>query len=431
MGISVADNFKHLSKKFLDDRESFDTLADMKAVSDSDIPEGFETYCKATDKRYKFLSTNAVDANTGKWREVEYGGGGTTDYADLENKPSIEGVPLTGNKTASDLGLAKANQIPSVPTKVSQLQNDSGFITNSDLPGVYAGDTAGLVPAAGSDNEGKYLDNDGNWTTVPMPMIGTINRSDIYDTTEKVIGKWTDGRPVYQKTITGTLANTTQEETVKATFASLGVSIQEFVDIHGVIFTDAGKCIQMSVTQLSSNQKINVLRMVGETNSSSSSEKNGIHIYNSWYTSGTNTYKITARYTKTTDAANSYNYADENDYSTSEKIIGKWIDGKPLYQKVFTGTVPNVTTEGTQVTSTVDISGLNIDFAMISEAAVINNNYVIRLPSVSGGTLNGSTPVLYGMYANVKKSANQLTIASTESKFNGRTYYIVLKYTKS
>ena len=33
------------------------------------------------------------------------GGGGTSDYNDLDNKPSINGVTLSGNKTASQLGL--------------------------------------------------------------------------------------------------------------------------------------------------------------------------------------------------------------------------------------------------------------------------------------------------------------------------------------
>ena len=28
------------------------------------------------------------------------------------------------------------------------------------------------------------------------------------------------------------------------------------------------------------------------------------------------------------------------DYSTEEKVIGTWIDGKPVYRKVFTGTLP-------------------------------------------------------------------------------------------
>ena len=48
------------------------------------------------------------------------GGGGTSDYDDLSNKPKINNVILSGNKTTSQLGL---------PTKTSDLTNDSGFIT--------------------------------------------------------------------------------------------------------------------------------------------------------------------------------------------------------------------------------------------------------------------------------------------------------------
>lgn len=36
------------------------------------------------------------------------GGGGTTDYNDLSNKPQINGNALTGNKTAANLGLISA-----------------------------------------------------------------------------------------------------------------------------------------------------------------------------------------------------------------------------------------------------------------------------------------------------------------------------------
>lgn len=43
--------------------------------------------------------------------EIETGGGGTTDYNVLENKPSINGNTLSGNKTASDLGLASGSDL--------------------------------------------------------------------------------------------------------------------------------------------------------------------------------------------------------------------------------------------------------------------------------------------------------------------------------
>lgn len=55
------------------------------------------------------------------------GGGGTDNYNDLVNKPSINGVTLAGNKTFSDLGI-------NIPTKVSQLQNDSHFVQQSAIP---------------------------------------------------------------------------------------------------------------------------------------------------------------------------------------------------------------------------------------------------------------------------------------------------------
>jgi len=55
---------------------------------------------------------------------IDGGGGGTGgNYNDLENKPSINGVTLVGNKTTSDLGISQ-------PTKTSQLVNDSGFIAD-------------------------------------------------------------------------------------------------------------------------------------------------------------------------------------------------------------------------------------------------------------------------------------------------------------
>ena len=51
---------------------------------------------------------------------------GSADYNDLTNKPSINSVELTGNKTTSDLGIV-------IPAKTSDLTNDSGFITGNDL----------------------------------------------------------------------------------------------------------------------------------------------------------------------------------------------------------------------------------------------------------------------------------------------------------
>lgn len=50
------------------------------------------------------------------------GGGGTTDFNQLTNRPSYAGTTMTGN-----------TNIPAVPTKTSQLNNDSGFVNTTDL----------------------------------------------------------------------------------------------------------------------------------------------------------------------------------------------------------------------------------------------------------------------------------------------------------
>lgn len=71
------------------------------------------------------------------------GSAGTTDYTQLENKPQINSVELTGNKTLNDLGIqAKGNYQPAgdyattadIPTKTSELTNDSGFLTEAPIP---------------------------------------------------------------------------------------------------------------------------------------------------------------------------------------------------------------------------------------------------------------------------------------------------------
>ena len=46
------------------------------------------------------------------------------DYLTVINKPSINGIPLVGNRTNAELGM---------PTRTSQLINDSGFITDVNL----------------------------------------------------------------------------------------------------------------------------------------------------------------------------------------------------------------------------------------------------------------------------------------------------------
>lgn len=209
----------------------------------------------------------------------------------------------------------------------------------------------------------KYIDADGNvstpliwwnagdvveftydgtqWLMQPtMQMLfsgqGTkIPRESIYSTSEKVVGCWVDGRPVYQKTINfGALPNAAPK-TVNHGISSLG----NIVDAFGVFWNSS------KVTGTIPYNSVNQSGQSG-TNSTVAMHLNTTQVVLVTFidlSSYTNCY-ITIQYTKTTDSANSFNYGDPNEYSTTEKIVGSWIDGKTLYQKTIScGALPNTT----------------------------------------------------------------------------------------
>lgn len=58
---------------------------------------------------------------------------GTLDYTQLSNKPSINGVTLTGNLTTEQLNIT-IPEIPAIPTNISAFTNDVGYITEETDP---------------------------------------------------------------------------------------------------------------------------------------------------------------------------------------------------------------------------------------------------------------------------------------------------------
>ena len=73
----------------------------------------------------------------GTWATVSGGGGGTTNYNSLSNKPRVNNVTLQGNKTLSDLGIQPAgdyaleSEIPDVSNlanKISVVQTSASTI---------------------------------------------------------------------------------------------------------------------------------------------------------------------------------------------------------------------------------------------------------------------------------------------------------------
>ena len=93
------------------------------------------------------------------------GGGGTSDYLQLSNKPKINGVELVDNITTENLGIV-------VPQYTSELVNDSGFITNETDPTVPAWAKEPTKPTYTAEEVGALPSN----TPIPDPTSVVVDR---------------------------------------------------------------------------------------------------------------------------------------------------------------------------------------------------------------------------------------------------------------
>lgn len=101
---------------------------------------------------------------------VNQSGGGTANYNDLSNKPSIEGVTLSGNKTAADLGLAKASDIPAVPVQSVNGKTGAVVLAASDV-GALPDNT--VIPSKTSDlaNDSGFVNASGAAAAAPVQSV--------------------------------------------------------------------------------------------------------------------------------------------------------------------------------------------------------------------------------------------------------------------
>lgn len=134
--------------------ESTGGLNDGTIIFTCAADDGTIYWCKAE-------KASAITPTT-TWTNGSVSGGGTTDYTDLTNKPSINSVTLSGNKTAADLSLASASDLAAKYTK------PSGGIPSTDLASTVQtslGKADNAIPAPSSPATGAFLVWNGSaWT---------------------------------------------------------------------------------------------------------------------------------------------------------------------------------------------------------------------------------------------------------------------------
>lgn len=264
MAINIADNMGYNGKKPLDGRTEYATLSAMKAVADANINEGCLAYNKEDGKYYKFLSTNTVDATTGKWREFETGGGGQT-YNDF-----------TG-ATASTAG------------------------------------AHGLVPAPSAGDEDKVLRGDGTWATLVTgyDWSNQSNEGNILLLTERPIGQHYDGKILYQKIVNiGALPSSPQTKIV-----AHGISnIENIVKVVGIA-NNNGNFTPMVWASTASFADV-IATNCNDTNIQVSVGKDRSAVTSSF---------VILQYTKTTDSALPAGVKFAGVTDTGDIIYKKWV----------------------------------------------------------------------------------------------------------
>lgn len=170
----------------------------------------------------------------------------------------------------------------------------------------------------------KYTDGILYCITDADPEMVTGFSPVIYSLAERQVGTWIDGKPLYEKTIDcGTLPNSA------AKLTEVGVSnIEDVKDMRGIAISSSNNvCITLPTS--TSNYIISI---------SYQKSSNSVEILTTNDRSAYRGY-ITIQYTKTTDVPGSGDWTTDgvptHHYSTSEKVIGTWIDGKPIYEKTF------------------------------------------------------------------------------------------------
>ncbi|SFU35677.1 hypothetical protein [Butyrivibrio sp. INlla21] len=191
------------------------------------------------------------------------------------------------------------------------VQNPERVVTKQDLADFYEH----ILPYLGG---------------MPEILANKFSKGDMYSTDERMIGQWIDGKPLYQKNLTKTFSNTSGSWTDLETMS--GVNIVRFSGYA----TDGTQ--NYSAPYNSGSAYLEFRYESGKIQYITSDS--------SWMNN--NTLYLTITYTKTADSPISI--GNDTDYSTTEKIVGTWIDGSPIWQKSVQLNSPVSLTRDTFVT---------------------------------------------------------------------------------
>lgn len=239
---------------------------------------------------------------------------------------------------------------------------------------------------------------------------GVIYLPTIYSEEEKEVGVWTDGKPLYQITVDQTIGS-------DADYTVFASGIDHAHLVNSKVEYSSGRW--MSDNYISLGSASNTRACYAEVNNGALTFHNQSGSQKRWI--------ATIQYTKTADVAGSGTWNGQGDiahhYSTNETVIGTWIDGKTLCEKVITGIssyqYPSLMDLGIPISETI------VKAEMQGITTISGTDYVVSgstfLWSIAQGQNNGAVYISKGT-------------TNYEAYFNGAStsdVNLIIQYTKS
>ena len=390
--------------------------------------------------------------------------GTLSDQTDLKNALDDKADASSLSSVATSGSYTDLSDKPSIPTKVSDLTNDSGFI-DKDVNNLTNYDTSTTVDTKISNSEEVLIGSDSGikashelWvdTNDVTPYINS-EISNSYGTAQNLgysqeyVNDRFDGTKPMGDVVVDSIKTKNLLDTAKFVAGSSSVSILDakngtleiqstsgyysqanqtislkanttYTISYNGVAEQTGSAVVCAIRNLADTATIARQEGSGDKTLTFTTTENGA-IIRFMVTAETNTGKT--KYTNIQleegSIATTYTpYQELNNqevYSTGETRIGTWIDGKPLYRKVISSTTPSQVNTGTNI---YNANSLNID-------RIVNLSFNFK--GMYNEYATASNVII--MFTRLSGTDRQIACTCTLADYCNKPFYFILEYTKS
>lgn len=424
MAINVSQAFHRTSANPIDDSQAL-TKAEMLTVNDNLMPSKYFTICQDDGQIYLYDKSNTADPTTGKFRLFEGGSSYTAD----------EGVHIDGSNITTDK--SSSGDIDEI---VDVLPNGNSFTARPFTP------LGTVISFFGETAPKFFLVCDGS----------TYNKSDYPELANHLLSLTTHSQYEVSGDDTKFKVPDLRGEFLRGTGTNGHSGQGSGVDVG--VHQDATRQKNI-VIDTTNNQNYFIMNKAGS---------GGINAVDNFDTRPTDSTSLGQNYltmqvstTKTipdnytsrptnTSVLYCIAYKDiysnpMNEYSTDEKVVGTWIDGKPIYQRTFVDTAPTTTTDGTLVEKYISM-GTSIDKVISIKSVRESSGYawgefpLTNPASITTDTISSKTVVTsvknlmmmaFVFDNDATSNANKIRVTNNCVAWSDIPIYITIQYTKT